>query len=132
VILIPADLAVLRTSLRWGARYQLCARVLPFVKLYFRPYHDQVSRITSKYQLALPKAIAQQVGLRPGDDVDCEAEGDVVRLRSRTRGTRQTLSVTDQLILFDMATERQRHREQSLDATPVAGRGWSREDLYEI
>lgn len=90
-----------------------------------------MSRLTSKYQLSLPKAVADRVGLRPGDEIECEPAGDIVRLRPKKVPRATSRSVTDQLVLFDLATERQRHRERSQDSAPAKERGWSRDELYE-
>jgi bifunctional DNA-binding transcriptional regulator/antitoxin component of YhaV-PrlF toxin-antitoxin module len=90
-----------------------------------------MSRLTSKYQLTIPRAIADSVGLKPGAEVSWEAVGDAIRLRAETVHEHETRSVTDQLILFDLATERQQHRMHNRVAVPAQDRGWSREDLYE-
>jgi AbrB family looped-hinge helix DNA binding protein len=88
-----------------------------------------LAKLTSKYQLTLPKAAAEKIGLRPGDDVDCEPAGEIIRVRAK-RPT-PSRSVTDQLVLFDLATERQRHREHLHAPSPASERGWTRDDLYE-
>ncbi len=90
-----------------------------------------MSRLTSKYQLTIPRAVAQSVGLKPGDEVAWEALGDAIRLCAEPGSQDETRSVTDQLILFDLATERQQQRTLNRAAVPASDRGWSREDLYE-
>lgn len=91
-----------------------------------------MSKLTSKYQLTLPKAVAQDAGLKPGDEIDCEAAGEIIRIRPRTQSGAQKRSITDQLMLFDLATERQQHREHSKVPAPATERGWTRDELYEI
>jgi AbrB family looped-hinge helix DNA binding protein len=88
-----------------------------------------MARLTSKYQLTLPKAVAERAGLRPGDEVDCEPAGEIIRVRSKKRTASR--SVTDRLVLFDLATERQRHREDLLTPVGATERGWTRDELYE-
>jgi len=90
-----------------------------------------MSRLTSKYQLTIPRALAKSAGLTPGAEVSWEAVGDAIRLRAETGHKREIRSVTDQLILFDLATEREQHRMHARAAAPAQDRGWSREDLYE-
>jgi bifunctional DNA-binding transcriptional regulator/antitoxin component of YhaV-PrlF toxin-antitoxin module len=91
-----------------------------------------MSRLTAKYQLTIPRAIAQSVGLNPGDEVTWEPVGDAIRLRAETASRHDTRSVAEQLILFDLVTERERHRARNRSAAPARDRGWSREELYEI
>ena len=88
-----------------------------------------MAKITSKYQVTVPKVIAEQYSIRPGDTIDWVAAGDVIRVipprrkpASEDRGTR--------LRLFDQATERQRRRRAPQPAKQPHGRGWTREDLY--
>jgi AbrB family looped-hinge helix DNA binding protein len=90
-----------------------------------------MARITSKYQLTLPKAVAEQVGLKPGDEVDCELSGDQIRIRSTDRASAQPRSIVEQLTYFDMATERQRHREHTRTGSSATNRDWTRDELYE-
>ena len=90
-----------------------------------------MSKLTSKYQLTLPKAVAQNVGLKPGDEIDCEPAGDIIRIRPKTHARAAGRTITDQLMLFDLATERQRHRDHSRKLPQATDRGWSRDELYE-
>jgi AbrB family looped-hinge helix DNA binding protein len=88
-----------------------------------------MSRVTSKLQVTLPKAIATQYNIRPGDEVQFTAAGDVVRLEPRT--AKQAPDTKTRLDLFDQATERQRRRETRVLVPVAADRGWKREDLYD-
>jgi AbrB family looped-hinge helix DNA binding protein len=88
-----------------------------------------MARVTSKLQVTVPKAIADQYGIRPGDDIQWIPAGDAIRVVPAGRAT-QALDPEMRLRLFDAATERQRLRQ---DARPkprkTADRGWRREDL---
>ena len=91
-----------------------------------------MAKVTSKLQVTLPKAIADQYGIAPGDEIEFQAAGDVIRIvppRARARTARLTLE--ERLRLFDAATERLRRLQSSIPAAESGtGRGWKREDLY--
>jgi AbrB family looped-hinge helix DNA binding protein len=91
-----------------------------------------MSKVTSKLQLTLPKRLAEQYGIKPGDEVEFQAAGDVIRLVPSNRAVRPQLSVDERLRLFDESTARQQEREKlrKLPAKPPTDRGWKREDLY--
>ena len=88
-----------------------------------------MSKLTAKYQLTLPKAVADRAGYKPGDEVEYESAGEVIRIRHKARST-AAQSTTDRLVLFDLATERQFHRQRSASRTEASTRGWTREELY--
>jgi AbrB family looped-hinge helix DNA binding protein len=90
-----------------------------------------MSKITSKYQLTIPKAVAQTVGLKPGDEIDCEPAGDIIRVRPKAPARAAARPTTEQLAVFDLASERQRHRKRSVTASSAGERGWTRDQLYE-
>ena len=90
-----------------------------------------MGKLTSKYQLTLPKAVAHEVGLKPGDELDCEPAGDIIRIRPKARIKSHGHPIIDQLLLFDLATERQSNRERSTIASHEPERGWTRDELYE-
>ena len=90
-----------------------------------------MSKVTSKLQVTVPKALAIQYGIRPGDDIRFEAAGDVIRVvpaRARTR--REGLDIDARLRLFDAATARQRTRDAGRQERCGDTRGWTREELY--
>lgn len=92
-----------------------------------------MSKVTSKLQLTLPKRLAEQYGIAPGDDVEFQAAGDCIRLVPHGRRvSRPRLSVAERLRLFDEDTACQREREKhmKLPTTAPAERDWQREDLY--
>lgn len=92
-----------------------------------------MAKITSKLQLTIPKRIAEQYGIAPGDEVDLQPAGDIIRLIPPGRAPRNRLSEKERLRLFDEATARQREREKlmRLPAEAPAKRDWRREDLYD-
>jgi len=88
-----------------------------------------MAKVTSKYQVTVPKAIADQYGIRPGDQIDWAPAGDVIRVIPSGK----QLSSEDRaskLRLFDQATERHRRRRSARPAPRPGERGWRREDLY--
>ena len=90
-----------------------------------------MSKVTSKLQVSVPKAIADRYRIRPGDEIEWVAAGDVIRVLPALR--RDTArDVPDRLRLFDAASERQRRRQaRARKPAPAArARGWTREDLY--
>lgn len=90
-----------------------------------------MAKVTSKLQVTLPKALADQFGIRPGDEIDWTAAGDVMRIVPR-RTRREALALDVRLHLFDQATDRQRRRQRRKQAVrQPATRGWRREDLYQ-
>jgi len=89
-----------------------------------------MAKVTSKLQVTVPKQIADQYGIKPGDDIEWVASGDSIRvLPGRRRPPKK--AVPSRLRLFDQATQRQQIRNE--EAEPATGsmlRGWSREELY--
>ena len=89
-----------------------------------------MSKVTSKLQVTLPKAIADAHGIRPGDEIEWASAGEVIRVQpiktKRVGGDKKA-----RLRIFDAATERQRQRERGVRARATADRGWTREELYE-
>jgi len=99
-----------------------------------------MAKVTSKLQLTLPKAIADQYKIRPGDDLDWLPAGEVIRVVKRdAAGAAEPPTLQERLRLFDQATARQRKRQAEYGKRrPAAsshssqsGRGWTREDLYD-
>lgn len=90
--------------------------------------------MTSKLQVTLPKAIASEYRIKPGDEILWVAAGEAIRVIPPGR-VRRDLTVKERLALFDSATTRQRQREGRVveDRRKRKGteRAWKREDLYE-
>ena len=91
-----------------------------------------MSKVTSKLQVTVPKALAERYGIRPGDDIRFEEAGEVIRVVPATTGKPTKLLDTEtRLRLFDAATARQRTREAGRSLRAASSRGWTREELYE-
>jgi AbrB family looped-hinge helix DNA binding protein len=96
-------------------------------------------KVTSKLQLTVPKAIADQYGIRPGDELEWIPAGDSIRVELVCRKARagHELSVEERLALFDAGTKRldklqakELKKNQGRRVTRE-NRGWTREDLYD-
>ena len=107
-----------------------------------------MSKVTSKLQVTLPKAIADRYGVGPGSDVVFEPAGESIRvLVAREPGLVQSsgVSIADKQALLEAASLRQaaRNRRHRLGRTASVrkakagqtakqvGRGWTRENLYD-
>jgi AbrB family looped-hinge helix DNA binding protein len=88
-----------------------------------------MSKVTSKLQVTLPKALAERYSLKPGDEIQWETAADTIRVIPPGR---VGYNAEQRLALFDQASLRQRRREQSHPASKPGGktRGWTRDDLY--
>ena len=84
-------------------------------------------KVTDDYQVPLPEAIAEGIGIHPGDEVRWVPVGSGAWLLPLHE---KTLPVQERLRLFDEATRRQREREKERPIAEEADRGWKREDLY--
>jgi AbrB family looped-hinge helix DNA binding protein len=91
-----------------------------------------MAKVTSKLQVTIPKHIADEYGISPGDEIDFVPAGDSIRVILPRQRPRSLLSLEERLRLFDESTARQREREKHmvLPKEPPAERDWKREDLY--
>ena len=89
-----------------------------------------MAKVTGKYQLTLPKALAEAAGIRVGADLDVERHGERLELRVRSTA-REALPVASRLAHFDRATARHRSRTVPAKTLRTGGRGWTREELYD-
>ena len=91
-----------------------------------------MSKVTSKLQVTLPKTIADQFAIRPGDEIHWEPAGDVIRIVPPGVAP-AALDREQRLRVFDAATRRQAERQAGNPRPPAAGgdRGWTREELYQ-
>lgn len=87
-----------------------------------------MSRVTSKLQVTIPKAIADRYGIEPGAEIAWLPAGEAIRVVPHAR-LRQP-DPRRRLQLFDSASERQLKRDQSAPRRRSGGRGWTRDDLY--
>ena len=109
-----------------------------------------MSKVTSKLQVTLPKAIADRYGVAPGADLVFEPAGDSIRvLVAREPGLAASygLSLEDKQALLDAVSRRQASRNRryrlglgatkrrkigsTASASSSAERGWTREALYD-
>lgn len=88
-----------------------------------------MAKVTSKYQVTVPREIARKYQIHPGDDIDWVAAGEAIRMIPQ-RGQAQPASRESQLRWFDQATERHSKRSAVHAAQRPRDRGWTREDLY--
>lgn len=89
-----------------------------------------MAKVTSKLQVTVPKAIADQYGIRPGDEIAWRPAGAVIQIVPAGKQA-PALSLDARLKLFDAATVRQRRRQAGRPKPrPATDRGWRREDLY--
>jgi len=93
-----------------------------------------MSRVTSKLQLTVPKIIADQYGIRAGDELQWVPAGEIIRVipPGKDAEIEMARSLNERLALFDKATVRQRRRERAPAKTKSkeVSRGWKREELY--
>lgn len=89
-----------------------------------------MGKVTSKYQVSIPKRLAERLRIAPGDEIDWSIAGEELRITRSAAA--QPISVEARLQMFDAATLRQASRNRRA-ATPTAsaGRGWTREELYQ-
>lgn len=89
-----------------------------------------MAKVTGKLQITLPKALADQSGIRVGDDLDVRLVGRSIQIDRRPasddKGGRQ-----ERLEHFDQATKRQRARQAGARLHRGRSRGWTREELYD-
>ena len=89
-----------------------------------------MAKVTSKLQVTVPRTIADQYKIRPGDEIRWVAAGEVIRVippgKEPTENDRES-----RLRVFDQATKRHPIRQSiRKTAQPSRERGWAREDLY--
>jgi AbrB family looped-hinge helix DNA binding protein len=98
-------------------------------------------KVTSKLQLTVPKKIADQYGIRPGDELEWIPAGPSIRVelvRQKAKAGHE-LSVEERLEIFDANTkwldelQAEQLKEAKLKGarTTPENRGWTREELYE-
>ncbi|MBW4050202.1 MAG: AbrB/MazE/SpoVT family DNA-binding domain-containing protein [Proteobacteria bacterium] len=88
-----------------------------------------MTRVTGKFQITLPKRLADAYGIRVGDEIDIVAAGESIAIRPAGAG-KAALSSEERLRQFDAATRRQESRQRETRHSPAKDRGWTREDLH--
>jgi len=97
-----------------------------------------MSKVTSKRQLTLPKAIADQYNIRPGDELEWIPAGEAIRVVPTHPGDNaaRDLTLEEKLELFDRNMARvdkiqaAELRKAAKSKTRSEVRGWTREELY--
>lgn len=89
-----------------------------------------MSKVTSKHQVSIPKALAARAGIRVGDKLDWVHAAGALHVRLAAPAA-AGVSVAERLHLFDAATARQAARQRKRRVPRGGNRGWTREDLYE-
>ena len=88
-----------------------------------------MAKITSKYQVTIPKKIVDKYNIGPGDHIEWLEAGEAILVVPASKR-----SIIDdpkeRLRLFDQATERIRTRSSSRKRRHPRGRDWKRDDLY--
>ena len=87
-----------------------------------------MGKVTSKYQVSIPKALADRLGVKPGDEIDWHLAGQELRVTPVRAG--RGVSLEERLRSFDDATQRQGKRNRMKRKAATADRGWTREELY--
>jgi bifunctional DNA-binding transcriptional regulator/antitoxin component of YhaV-PrlF toxin-antitoxin module len=90
-----------------------------------------VSKVTTKYQVSVPKALADQYGIAPGDDLIWEPAGEALRVRLAEPRATYVADGRERLRLFDAATRRQAERQSRRKVRSATKCGWTRDELYE-
>jgi bifunctional DNA-binding transcriptional regulator/antitoxin component of YhaV-PrlF toxin-antitoxin module len=94
-----------------------------------------MSRVTSKLQITIPRAIARRHAIEPGCELVFEEAGEAIRLvPAGEKADAPERDALDRLGLFDEATRRQDARNRrvlSRIGGAAVDRGWKREDLYD-
>ncbi len=91
-----------------------------------------MAKVTSKLQVTIPKRIADEYGITPGDEINFVSAGDGIRVVTGSESA--SITTAERLKLFDAATARQRARQRGGKSGKPAlrkKRGWSREELYD-
>ncbi len=88
-----------------------------------------MAKVTAKLQVTVPKTLAEEFGIRPGDEIDWVSAGDAIRVvpvGAKHRAVSRELRAR----LFDHATQRQKRRQAKRRWPRASARGWKRKDLY--
>ena len=89
-----------------------------------------MSKITSKLQVTIPKAIADRYRIQPGDEVGWETLPQGL-LMVPAQHPRARLTPEERVALFDEETARLRRSQRGKKRPRIKGRDWTREDLYD-
>jgi AbrB family looped-hinge helix DNA binding protein len=95
-------------------------------------------KVTSKLQLTVPKKIADQYGIRPGDELEWIPAGESIRVELVRRKAKagHELTTEEKVALFDAGTKRLNElhakelKKNQDNRVTRETRGWTREELY--
>lgn len=96
-------------------------------------------KVTSKLQLTVPKKIADQYGIRPGDELEWIPAGESIRVelvRHKAKAGHE-LTTEERLAVFDANTkwlnelQAEELKKNQGNRVTRENRGWTREELYE-
>ena len=102
-------------------------------KEYCPCYCKDMSKVTSKLQVTVPKALAQRYGIRPGDDIRFEEAGEVIRVVPATAGQLlpRGATLTRASVCLTRRPPGSGRAKRAGACLVLATRGWTREELYE-
>lgn len=89
-----------------------------------------MSKVTAKLQVTIPKAVADKYGIRPGSEIRWLAAGDGVRVELSEKVSRPGLPLQKRLALFDRMTKRLEKLPPVRSVADSESRGWTRVSLY--
>ncbi len=89
-----------------------------------------MSKVTSKLQVTIPKAIADKYRIRPGDEVRWESQA-LGPLMVHEGTAVFGLTQEDRLAALQEFLRSAAEDARQKPYTPPKSRGWTREDLYE-
>ena len=90
-----------------------------------------MAKVTSKLQVTVPRALALDLGIQPGDEIEWSSAAGAIRITPVKR--EKKLDAKRRLELFDHATKRQEARDKEyrrVIGRKASKRGWTREELY--
>lgn len=91
--------------------------------------NSPMAKVTSKYQVTVPRKIAERYHIRPGDEIEWIPAGEMIRVVPQ--GMRPGPEDREtRLRLFDQASARIAKRSPGRTTRRSRNRGWKREDLY--
>jgi AbrB family looped-hinge helix DNA binding protein len=98
-----------------------------------------MSKVTSKLQLTVPKKIAAEYGIRPGDELEWIPAGESIRVELVRRKVKagQELTAEERVAVFDASMKRadklqaQELKKNKGMRVTRESRDWTREDLYD-
>jgi bifunctional DNA-binding transcriptional regulator/antitoxin component of YhaV-PrlF toxin-antitoxin module len=88
-----------------------------------------MTKVASKLQVTIPKILAEQYSIHPGDELDWLPDGDAIRVIPASNPN-LSAEIHQRVRLFDQATERQKVRHAAPKRQPAGGRDWRWGNLY--